>query len=953
MTIAIVCSLAATAALAQGPAAEWRTLTTEHFRVHYTAPAEAWTLRAAARMEAIRERVVAEVGWAPPQVIDVVVEDPLAQPNGMALPLLDAPRMVLWTTPPGPDSALGNYADWVEILVVHEDLHNVHLLRPSRNPLRRFGERLLPLGPVTTRAPRWVHEGYATLVEGKLTALGRPNGDIRAAILRRWAAAGRLPSYARLASDSRSFLGMSMAYLMGSAFLEWLVEQAGPDSLRHLWARLTARTDRSFEEAFGGVFGDAPERLYTRFTAELTWRAVEVERRLGVTRQDGELWQDLEWATGEPAVSPDGSKVAIVRRSRDTASRIVVWSTAPDSDADKKWRQRVEKALARDPQDVAPVRRLPLARTPLAELPTRNGAEPSSLRFMPDGKALLFVRFEPDADGFLHPDLFLWRFEEGAVRRVTTLADVRAPDPSPDGTWAVGVRQRYGLSQLVRVDVGTGTVTEMTPPSAEEVWAWPRIAPDGQTLAVLCHRGGRWRLLLRSLAVGTEREVVTPPGALVAHLAWTPDSRALLATYGQDGLVNIARLDPGAGAAPQLVTRSPAACLAPAPTPDGKVFFLSLEPDGLDLRLVALEDASLLPADATDTALAPAVRPLPPPVPEPLRLDAVSPGKPYRFGRQEVRVLAGGAAAASGRSLEAGVRLGDVVGRVSALALGAVGRNGGASGGAVAASWRGWPAEVGLHLFSAELLPSEQSDAPSALGQSLDVRRRGGEARLGWNRAWRASQLAAGLSLAAARVDPRVGKRFDQRVATFDLSLQRQRSRLPWRFSETLCVRFDAGSSDGEGWRRMAGEAGLGLNYKSNGIAVSWQRRSVRGEPSRFDLLQVGGVAGSLLPAGVRGGWIEVPALPATTLLGEEHEGQRGTLLFAGVPVFFERHRVWMRGGSKGRWLRLAGLEADLSSGPMPLIKLPGLRLRVGAGRVLDPPLEDQNRVWLVLAYRP
>ena len=83
--------------LGQGPDADWRTVTTAHFRVHYPAPAEAWTLRAVARMEAIRERVAAEVGFEPTQVIDVVVEDPVAQPNGMSLPLLDAPRMVLWT----------------------------------------------------------------------------------------------------------------------------------------------------------------------------------------------------------------------------------------------------------------------------------------------------------------------------------------------------------------------------------------------------------------------------------------------------------------------------------------------------------------------------------------------------------------------------------------------------------------------------------------------------------------------------------------------------------------------------------------------------------------------------------------------------------------------------------------------------------------------------------------
>ena len=91
---------------------------------------------------------------------------------------------------------------------------------------------------------------------------------MRAAVLRTWAMNGQLPTYAQLNSDRR-FLGMSMAYLAGSAFLEWLVEKNGPDSLRNLWARMTARQRRSFDSAFAGVFSDTPKRLYGQFTAEL------------------------------------------------------------------------------------------------------------------------------------------------------------------------------------------------------------------------------------------------------------------------------------------------------------------------------------------------------------------------------------------------------------------------------------------------------------------------------------------------------------------------------------------------------------------------------------------------------------------------------------------------------------------------------------------------------------
>src|SRR6185436_13020208 len=193
-----------------------------HFRLHYPAPAEAWTRHAAARLEAIRERVAAEVGYAPPEVVDVLVADPQAAANGEAIPILGWPRLVLWTTPPPADSEIGHYGDWADLLVTHEEAHLAHLLRPSRNPLRRALEGVAPVGPIPLGAPRWVVEGYATVVEGRLTGSGRPHGLLRAAILRRWAQAGKLPAYGALSGGAESWRGLSMAYLTGSAYLEWL-----------------------------------------------------------------------------------------------------------------------------------------------------------------------------------------------------------------------------------------------------------------------------------------------------------------------------------------------------------------------------------------------------------------------------------------------------------------------------------------------------------------------------------------------------------------------------------------------------------------------------------------------------------------------------------------------------------------------------------------------------------
>ena len=870
----------APALFGQGPSADWRTIELPHFRVHYPVEYEAWAMRAAERLESTRELVSAEVGFTPPQTIDVIVINPIAEPNGSAWPLLDTPRMIFYTEPPGPDEQLGAFGHWIDILSVHETAHLVHMLRPSRNPLVRALETsVLPFNPITLRAPRWVLEGYATVIEGRITGAGRPTSTLRALILRRWAENGRLPTYGQLDSDRR-FLGMSMAYLMGSAYLEWLEGRAGPDSLRNLWSRMTARRRRSFDEAFIGVFGDRPDRLYGKFVAELTASAMTP-----VELQEGALFQETARASGDPAVSPDGSRIAVVLRPREEPQRLVVWSTAEPAEEEKKYREQLEEILARDPEDVAPVRTKPLPRKAVHSLTMPDGGDIDSPRWTRDGQALIFAHRVPDAEGVLHFDLYRWDFE--SLTRITHLADVRDADPLDDST-AVAVRNRYGASQLVTVDLATGEITPRGESSIDHVITHPRVSPDGKRIAQVAHRGGRWTLFIDDEAIALPGDPASPEWVSNDGLVVT----VLAGAYAELHLVRDGVATP--------ITRTSGGAFEPAPAKDGRIFFMSLEPDGYvvrvleDPRSAGIQPAATPPsrrqlspgADRQDAGVAAA------------RVPALR-GAAYGIGRQEWSWLASTNHAPGQRFSEVGVRLGDVVGRLDTLLLASFGD---IAGVAVASAWRGWPVEIHAHAYRAD-------------------DENGGELRAVWQRRFPRSRLML-----------EGGASDDLVFASAAFSTRQILGSL--RFDEGARVEVD------DDHYRAVVAANIRLG--STRVTARYQRDA--GAP-----VTLGGLAPSLLPRSAFAHTILDPALPVAILVGDEYDGWRIESTVPGLPftVFYQRHEL---GATR---LSLAGAEVELHSEPFPILKLPGLDLTLGVARVFDAPLQEETKWWLGMRWRP
>lgn len=976
--------LAAVDAGAQAPSEPWRTLEIPGFRFHTPSQSEPWTRDVVSRMAQIQAMVAEEVGFelSRAEIVDVIVIDPVARANGTAWPILSKPRLVLYTTPPPSHGALGHFHHWPEILAIHEVAHLAHLLRPSRHPVWSRFESLIPVGPLPRKAPNWVIEGYATLIEGRLTGWGRPNGDMRAALLRRWAQTGQLPSYGALSGTSGRWLGRAFPYLVGSAFLEWLQEREGEDSLRDLWARLSARRERSFDAAFRGVFGDSPARLYGRFTAELTFRAMRVEAERSDGLVPGELWQDLSWHTGAPAVSPDGNQLAVVLRRRAAPSRLVIWSTADDPEPLRRLQEKQEEMLRLDPQDVAPEIRRPLPRDPLFELPTRHGAEPYKPRFMPDGESVLFLRYDvptlsgaagegrdlPFA-GTVVPDLYRWWPADGRVERVTVGSGLQSFDPHPDGEWAVGVRTRFGVSELVRVDLRNGDVSSLGGPGFEPnldvTWDHPRFSPDGSRVVYLRHDAGDdrgWRVRVQRLdgdrSLGQALDLPTPPGSSPTHPAWLPDGRSIVVSLGRQGFRDLWQYTLGPGGRYRL-TQTQGGAEAPAPSPDGRLFFLALEDDGFDLRVLPVSPESStgasawMPSGEDAARLAPVVRPPARTDVEPVELSDPPASRDYGLGPREWLPLLGGSMTGEGSRVELGLRQGDPIGRLDAWILGAVteGDLEGEGFGA-ALKWRRSSWDLGLRLFATR----EVGEGSTERHRGVQITAEQGHASRAWSWSRQVGFLEHRVRYQGSDVE--APRQIERRLVFLRGAASVRRSWGPWSLRPRLGGELQRGETDGQSWSLGSVRSALSLSHRPAGgfswvLGLHWHRTELENLASPVDRLRLGGPTGSLIPQAALPRFA-VPALPTDTLLGDRVEIQRIDLKLGGAPArfFFARHRVG-EGRSLESRLDLWGLEASFNQAPLPLLRLPGFDLDLGVAQILDEPFEDEVEAWIELRWRP
>ena len=530
------------------PDLEWRTLTSAHFRVHFTAELEELARRTARNAEFAYARLSTEL--VPPRgTVDLVLADNVDFANGYATPY-PSNRIVIYARPPVDATALRNHEDWNLILVTHELTHIFHLDRAAGiwgGAQRVFGRAALFFP--NSYAPSWILEGLAVHYESKFGGGGRLAGTEFPMLARAAALSGGLPPLNALSVGAPRFPGGNSVYLYGS-FAITRADSARMGSFVEVASRrlLPWRHDANARSAFGISFTE-------RWAA---WRdSVSRAATLG----------DVGAASSGTLATPSTGTVV------STLTRHGFIASFPRFTSDTEL-----VYVAADARSSPGLYRLNL-RGDRERTGRRNSVD---VNVPLPGGGTLQAEFDYTDPYSIRSELLVDR--RGRRRQLTHGERLSSPDVHGPSGRIVAVKTVPGSTHLVMLDSADGWLTHLVARGTIDLnWADPRLSHDGQRIAaVRWQRGGRMSVVVLD-TTGAVLQTFAPRGprlTVVGSPVWVPGDSTLLFVSDHEGRPLIYRGDVRTGAY-ALIWTSRTGLSTPDVSPDGhRIAAVELRGDG-------------------------------------------------------------------------------------------------------------------------------------------------------------------------------------------------------------------------------------------------------------------------------------------------------------------------------------------------------------------------------------
>lgn len=427
--------------------------------------------------------------------------------------------------PPSIDMTMGEYEDWLKVLITHEYSHILTMdsARGYSEITRTIFGKPIPFGnifsflvflstaPPNVFMPRWWHEGMATWAETEYTGIGRGRSTFYEMVIRMAIAENNIPTVDQINGEIPYWPDGHMPYIFGLRLQKYIADKYGRDILGKLNLSHAGRYPYALNGALLWYFGKTYGDIYLDMVRDL--RAAETDKIKTLQQMPFTSVKVLN-VSGErltnPRYSPDGSMIAFNRRDPHEHEAIII--TGKDGTEIKEI-----------------VRRLP---------------SDHSISWSPDNETIYFSQAEIIRGFNIYQDLYSYNIREKKLKRLTRGLRIKEPDMSPDGkTFAVIISERGNQNLALLTFEGDDYKLEKIIPPIKEAGGLrvsnPRWSPDGLSIAYsTTDNQGKSRIYIYDIAENTHRLLVEGRGSR-AYPIWSRDGRHIIYTSDETGIYNL------------------------------------------------------------------------------------------------------------------------------------------------------------------------------------------------------------------------------------------------------------------------------------------------------------------------------------------------------------------------------------------------------------------------------
>jgi Tol biopolymer transport system component len=514
------------------PGLEWKTISTEHFDVHFHAGEEYTGSEAARIAEEIYGPITELYGYQPGRchLIILDVED---YANGSAYYYDN--KIEIWAT--NLEFYLRGTTPWLRNVITHEFTHIVSIQAAMKMPRRipaiyfqavdfetekrpdvinGYPDLIVSYPISGTVVPGWWAEGIA-----QYQAPGTQNDcwdTHRDMIVRSAVTEDRMLTFDEMGFLGHRSLGNEQVYDHGYGFVRYIAATYGPETIVSINKNLGKLNRLTIDGAMKEATGKSGDQLYADWKAALKTRYEPTVAAIRANPREGDVVSEEGFMTLDPTFSPDGKRIAL--RSNEDSDYASTSLNVVDRDSGKM--KHIKSSVS------------------------------SRAVFSPDGKTLLYAKHtKSDAYGSRLSDLYTYTIDNKKEKQLTHKLRAAEPQWSPDGRSIVCVLNKDGQHRLAVLNADGSGMRELRAAASHTQYYAPQFSPDGTRILFGIFETGT-REIASVAADGSDfrYEVQSPNDERDAR--WTPDGAGIVFASDRTGIFNIYRMDTATGEVEQL-----------------------------------------------------------------------------------------------------------------------------------------------------------------------------------------------------------------------------------------------------------------------------------------------------------------------------------------------------------------------------------------------------------------